>query len=96
MIDVVALELGEQLREPLEGVLIPVDPDEVHTLELGAAVAVAPPPRDRLEDRGERGDADPRPDHHGDLGVEDVGARGAVRSVDASEQRRHGSVPGSG
>ena len=75
LLPLLRLQLGEQADEPLEALVLPVDPDEVHLpqveharvdLARPAVVAVGTGPLDlqvsvddRLENGGKGGDADP-------------------------------------
>ena len=97
------LQLRQEIDEPLEGALIPVDPKEVHlpqvqdrrrqvvgpfVVALGTRVPRLPiPVHDRLEDAGERRDPDSGADQNRVLRPENLGRRGSERPVDVDDQR---------
>ena len=82
------LETRQQGLEPLETGRIPRDPDELHAAEALRRIRARAQMPDVLQDAGPGRDADARADEDGDLVVEDVFGRRAVRPVDAD--RRHG------
>lgn len=91
------LQLRQQIDEPFERALIPIDPEEIHfakihnglryltgPVEVAARTRVPRLPiamHDRLQNRGERCDADAGGDQDGVLGSKDVTGRCAVRSI---------------
>lgn len=94
------LQLRQEVDKPLEGPLVPVDPEEVDLLEvedgggrpvgplvaaLGAGVPHLPElVHDGLEDGGERGHPDPRANQHGVLGAKNLAGRGAEGPVNVN------------
>ena len=77
------LQRGQQGLEPLEGGGVLAHPDELHPPQPLRRVGQRPQVPDVLEDRRPRRDADAGADEDGDLVVEDVFRRRAVRPVDA-------------
>ncbi len=93
---------AQEFQEPLERLLVAVDPEKVHlpkTLhrlaEIGQPSQMAPgalpfrlaiPEHERLQDGGEGGDTDAGGDEDGVLGLEDVARGSAERSVQVDLQ----------
>ena len=94
-LELLRLELTEELDEPLERLVVPVDPDEVDPLERLLLDVVVPlvaafgaalegfdvPEPDALKNAGERRDTDSACDEDRVLRVEDVARSCAVRAV---------------